>query len=62
VLTSDYKAEELDTLRDYGVGAEILAELGVNDMTLLTNSNPSLVALDGYGLSVIGRQPIGNGG
>ena len=45
-------------LRTYGVGAQILAELGVHDMVLLTNSHHSLIALDGYDLSVVGQRPI----
>jgi 3,4-dihydroxy 2-butanone 4-phosphate synthase/GTP cyclohydrolase II len=49
---------DMDELRDYGVGAQILAEMGVHDMILLTNSHHSLVALDGYGLSVVGQRPI----
>ena len=44
--------------RDYGVGAQILAELGVRDMVLLTNSHHSLVGLEGYGLSIVGERPI----
>ncbi|WP_121119211.1 3,4-dihydroxy-2-butanone-4-phosphate synthase [Croceibacterium ferulae] len=44
--------------RDYGVGAQILTELGVSDMILLTNSRHSLVGLEGYGLSIVGEQPI----
>ena len=48
----------MDELRDYGVGAQILAELGVHDMILLTNSSHSLIALDGYDLSVVGHRPI----
>jgi 3,4-dihydroxy 2-butanone 4-phosphate synthase/GTP cyclohydrolase II len=44
--------------RDYGVGAQILAELGVHDMVLLTNTRHSLVALEGYGLSIVGERPI----
>jgi 3,4-dihydroxy 2-butanone 4-phosphate synthase/GTP cyclohydrolase II len=47
-----------EELRDYGVGAQILAELGVHDMTLLTNSHHSLVALEGYGLSIVGERAI----
>ena len=47
-----------EELRDYGVGAQILAELGVHDMILLTNSHHSLVALEGYGLSIVGERPI----
>ena len=49
---------DMDELRDYGVGAQILAELGVHDMILLTNSHHSLIALDGYGLTVVGQRPI----
>ena len=48
----------MDELRDYGVGAQILTELGVHDMVLLTNSHHTLIALDGYGLSVVGERPI----
>ncbi len=44
--------------RDYGVGAQILAELGVRDMVLLTNTRHSLVGLEGYGLSIVGERPI----
>ena len=48
----------MDELRDYGVGAQILTELGVHDMILLTNSHHTLIALDGYGLSIVGERPI----
>ena len=51
-------ATDMDALRDYGVGATILAELGVHDMILLTNTHHTLVALDGYGLSIVGERPI----
>ncbi|OYX65130.1 MAG: 3,4-dihydroxy-2-butanone-4-phosphate synthase [Sphingomonadales bacterium 32-64-17] len=47
--------------RDYGVGAQILTELGVRDMILLTNTSHSLVGLDGYGLSIVGERPIACG-
>ena len=49
---------DMEELRDYGVGAQILTELGVHEMTLLTNSHHSLVGLDGYGLSIVGEHPI----
>jgi 3,4-dihydroxy 2-butanone 4-phosphate synthase/GTP cyclohydrolase II len=48
----------LEELRDYGVGAQILAELGIHDMILLTNTHHSLVALEGYGLSIVGERAI----
>jgi 3,4-dihydroxy 2-butanone 4-phosphate synthase/GTP cyclohydrolase II len=44
--------------RDYGGGAQILGALGVHDMVLLTNTEHSLVALEGYGLSIVGQQPL----
>jgi 3,4-dihydroxy 2-butanone 4-phosphate synthase / GTP cyclohydrolase II len=49
-------------LRDYGIGAQILIDLGVRDMILLTNVAPTIVGLDGYGLHVIERRPIVEGG
>ncbi len=45
-------------LRDYGVGAQILRDLGVEDMILLSNSNRTIVGLEGYGLKVVERRPI----
>ncbi len=45
-------------LRDYGIGAQILAALGVHDMILLTNSHHTPVALAGYGLAIVGERPI----
>jgi 3,4-dihydroxy 2-butanone 4-phosphate synthase/GTP cyclohydrolase II len=54
---------QVEELRDYGVGAQILAELGVHDMVLLTNTHHTLVGLDGYGLSIVGERAIpGTGG
>ena len=49
---------DMDELRNYGVGAQLLAELGVHDMILLTNTHHSLVALDGYDLAVVGQRSI----
>ena len=45
-------------LRDYGIGAQVLIDLGVRDMTLLTNQPRLIVGLDGYGLHVVGNMPI----
>ena len=45
-------------LRDYGVGAQILIDLGVKDMILLTNSKKSIVGLEGFGLKVVGQKPV----
>ena len=53
------KVPEMNELRDYGVGAQILAELGIHDMILLTNSHHTLIALDGYGLNIVAERAIG---
>ncbi|MCC6478008.1 3,4-dihydroxy-2-butanone-4-phosphate synthase [Sphingorhabdus sp.] len=45
-------------LRVYGIGAQILADLGVHDMTLLTNSHRTVVGLEGYGIHVVGERAI----
>ena len=45
-------------LREYGIGAQILAELGVHDMILLSNSSRNVVGIEGYGLHVIDERPI----
>ena len=52
------EAKDMDELRDYGVGATILTELGVQDMILLTNTHHTLIGLDGYGLSIVGERAI----
>jgi len=46
-------------LRDYGTGAQILTDLGVEQMILITDNDLSLIALEGYGLEVVGRRPTG---
>jgi len=47
-----------EDLRDYGIGAQILVDLGVRKMRLLTNNPKKIVGLQAYGLSVTGRVPI----
>lgn len=44
--------------RDYGIGAQILRDIGVRDMILLTSSHGKPLALEGFGLSVVERRPI----
>lgn len=66
LMASNYEALALEVgqkkpsseLRDYGIGAQILADLGVHDMILLTNSPRHIVAIAGYGLSIVGERPI----
>jgi hypothetical protein len=45
-------------LRDYGVGAQILASLGVKKMRLMTNNPKKIIGLEGYGLQVVDRIPV----
>lgn len=45
-------------LRDYGVGAQILLDLGVREMILLSNVKKTIIGLEGYGLSVVEQRPI----
>ncbi len=45
-------------LRDYGIGAQMLVNLGVRKMRLITNNPKKLIGLEGYGLSVVDRVPI----
>jgi 3,4-dihydroxy 2-butanone 4-phosphate synthase/GTP cyclohydrolase II len=45
-------------LRDYGIGAQILVDLGLKNLRLLTNNPAKRAGLDGYGLSVVERMPL----
>jgi GTP cyclohydrolase II len=45
-------------LRDYGVGAQILLDLGIRDMILLSNVRRPIVGLEGYGLRIVEQRPI----
>jgi 3,4-dihydroxy 2-butanone 4-phosphate synthase/GTP cyclohydrolase II len=55
------KPADMDQLRDYGVGAQILTELGVSDMELLSNTSHDLVGLDAYGLQIVGQRAVPTG-
>jgi 3,4-dihydroxy 2-butanone 4-phosphate synthase/GTP cyclohydrolase II len=50
--------KDMDQLRDYGGGAQILSALGIHEMILLTNTHHTPVALGGYGLTIVGERPI----
>ena len=55
----DAAAREPDMdLRSYGVGAQILADLGIHDMILLTTKHRNLVGLEGWGINIVGERPI----
>ena len=45
-------------LREYGVGAQILLDLGIHNMVLLSDTTRQVVGLDGYDLHIVGQEPI----
>jgi 3,4-dihydroxy 2-butanone 4-phosphate synthase / GTP cyclohydrolase II len=53
-LTLGFKPD----LRDYGIGAQILLDLGLRRIRLLTNNPKKIVGLEGYGLQITGREPL----
>jgi 3,4-dihydroxy 2-butanone 4-phosphate synthase/GTP cyclohydrolase II len=48
----------LTTFRDYGMGAQILVDLGVKEMILLSNTQRNIAGIEGYGLTIVGQRPI----
>ncbi|MFY8092372.1 MAG: 3,4-dihydroxy-2-butanone-4-phosphate synthase [Niveispirillum sp.] len=54
----DGNAEPQGELRDYGIGAQILNDLGVKKMVLLSNTKKTVVGLEGYGLTIVGQRAI----
>ncbi|RGP40697.1 3,4-dihydroxy-2-butanone-4-phosphate synthase [Altererythrobacter insulae] len=54
--TGSYSEE--DEVRNVGIGSQILADLKIDDMILLSNSQPNVVAIEGYGLNIVDHMPI----
>jgi len=59
-MLSAEKSRAPRVLRDYGIGAQILLDLGVKNMILLTNSRRTIVGLEGYGLNIMEQRSIPN--
>ena len=57
-LRSGKPVDDGDAVRNYGIGAQILAALGIHEMILLSNTHHSPVALSGYGLAIVEERPI----
>ena len=45
-------------MRDYGIGAQILSDLGIKEIRLLTNNPHKIIGLEGYGLKIVERVPL----
>ncbi|UCF84046.1 MAG: 3,4-dihydroxy-2-butanone-4-phosphate synthase [Desulfobacteraceae bacterium] len=58
IVKVDEKLELKPDLRNYGIGAQILVDLGIKKMRLITNNPKKIVGLQGYGLSVLEQVPI----
>jgi len=54
---SDRESPYLE-LRDYGTGAQILLDLGIRDLILLSNTKRTMIAIEGYGLKIVEQRPI----
>ena len=54
----DANSVPIHELRQYGVGAQILFDLGARNIVLLSNTKRTVVGLDGYGITLVGQQEI----
>ncbi|MGY8985796.1 MAG: 3,4-dihydroxy-2-butanone-4-phosphate synthase [Sphingomonadales bacterium] len=55
---SGAESKKIKALRDYGIGAQILYDIGVRDIILLSNTETNIVGLDGYGLNIVEQRPL----
>jgi 3,4-dihydroxy 2-butanone 4-phosphate synthase/GTP cyclohydrolase II len=54
----EHQRQPIEVLRQFGVGAQILLDIGVRNMIMLTNSQQRIVGLEGYGIHIHGQQAI----
>ena len=59
-LLADGSTRPQSELRDYGIGAQILLDLGITDMILLTSHRRTVIGLEGYGLNIVEQRAIPN--
>lgn len=57
ILTANEQSKKTE-LRNYGTGAQILSDLGISNMVLLTNSKKSVIGLEGYGIKICGYRKL----
>jgi len=57
-VEANHKLGFQDDLRDYGTGAQILVDLGIQSMNILTNNPKKVIGLEGYGINIVKRIPI----
>ena len=53
-----YNSEKKNTLKEYGIGAQILTDLGAKKITILTTSSKKIIGVDGFGLEVNGTKKL----
>ena len=58
IVHSEADDPDMEELREYGIGAQILAELGIHEILLMTSAPHTPIALGGYGLSIVGTRPV----
>ncbi|MBL28305.1 MAG: 3,4-dihydroxy-2-butanone-4-phosphate synthase [Rhodospirillaceae bacterium] len=58
VRSREGEAEPWTDIREHGIGAQILIDLGIREMILLHSSRRAIVGLDGFGLKVVGHRPL----
>ncbi len=59
-LEERFSGKPTDLMREYGIGAQILRDLGVTEIELLSNSNRSLIGLQAFGINIVKQIPIGD--